>query len=109
MEGDQIDREGWSVYLKYTTSKYDLKFAIENYNQYVSQCKQDRQIKLQEVQIQIAKETLENVQYANWLNEQVLDLSEQANDTLNNINNWQKADIAYRTYERIKENRKKKR
>ena len=91
------------------TSKYDLKFAIENYNQYVSQCKQDRQIKLQEVQIQIAKETLENVQYANWLNEQVLDLSEQANDTLNNINNWQKADIAYRTYERIKENRKKKR
>lgn len=69
------------------TSKYDLKFAIENYNQYVSQCKQDRQIKLQEVQIQIAKETLENVQYANWLNEQVLDLSEQANDTLNNINN----------------------
>ncbi len=91
------------------TSKYDLKFAIENYNQYVSQCKQDRQIKLQEVQIQIAKETLGNVQYANWLNEQVLDLSEQANDTLNNINNWQKADIAYRTYERIKENRKKKR
>ena len=90
------------------TSKYDLKFAIENYNQYVSQCKQDRQIKLQEVQIQIAKETLGNVQYANWLNEQVLDLSEQANDTLNNINNWQKADIAYRTYERIKANRKKK-
>ena len=43
------------------------------------------------------------------MNEQVMDLSEQANDTLNNINNWQKADIAYRTYERIKENRKKKR
>lgn len=90
------------------TSEYDLKFAIENYNQYVSQCKQDMQISLQQIQIRIMRETLANQQYANWLQEQVLDMSEQANDTLKSISNWQKADVAYRTYEQIKANRARK-
>lgn len=90
------------------TSEYDLKFAIENYNQYVSQCKQDTQISLQQIQIRIMRETLSNQQYANWLHEQVLDMSEQANDTLKSISNWQKADVAYRTYEQIKANRARK-
>lgn len=90
------------------TSEYDLKFAIENYNQYVSQCKQDTQISLQQIQIRIMRETLSNQQYANWLHEQVLDMSEQANDTLKSISNWQKADVSYRTYEQIKANRARK-
>lgn len=90
------------------TSEFDLRFAIENYNHYVSQCKQDTQISLQQTQIRIMREIVSNQKYANWLHEQVLNMSEQANDTLKSISNWQKADVAYRTYEQIKINRARK-
>lgn len=90
------------------TSQYDLKFAIENYNQYIIQRKQDRQIDLQEAQLQIARETLSNQQYANWLHEQSIEMSEQGNKTLKSISNWQKADISYRMYEKYKNRKARK-
>lgn len=90
------------------SSQYDLKFAIENFNQYVTQCKQDMQISLQEAQLRIMRETLSQQQYSNWLNEQILYINEQGNSTLNSIHNWQKADITYRTYVSVKNQRTKK-
>ena len=91
------------------TSQYDLKFAIENYNQYVIQRKQDKQITLQQAQLDVAKEIRNNTDYANWLDEQSLEIAENGNDILKSISNWQKADVSYRMYERHKAKKAAKR
>lgn len=91
-----------------STSQYDLRFAIENYNSYVAQRKQDQQISLQVAQLQIMKETLKNQQYSNWLLEQILDISEKSNNTLKSISNWQKADVSYRVYKEHKREKARK-
>lgn len=87
------------------TSNYDMKFAIERYDMYITQYQQREQINLQNAQLKLMNETLENQQYANWLSEQRLELAEQGNDTLRSISNWQKADIATREFRRIQARR----
>lgn len=84
------------------TSQYDLQSAIANYDSYVMRCNQSKQIELAEIQVQIMRETLENQQYANYLQEQMLDIAENSNDVLRSISRWQKADIAIRELRRIK-------
>lgn len=92
-----------------STSQFDLGYAIERYNDK----KRDTLLKenndLQRAQILIMTEIRQNQEYANYLNEQYLYLTEASNETLRSISNWQKADIAMRTYERIKERRNAKR
>lgn len=83
-----------------STSNYDLKEAISRYDAHVADIKRDRQISLAAAQVQIGREALSNQQYANWLNEQMAEMSEQGNATLRSISNWQKADIAIREYRR---------
>ena len=87
------------------TSRYDLKEALTRYDNFVTQLNQQKQISLAEAQLEIMQETLQNQQYANWLNEQTLNMAEQGNDILNSIGKWQKADIAYRTYTSVKDKR----
>lgn len=84
------------------TSQYDLKYAIERYDNHVMQCKQSQQIDLARAQLQVMHETLENQQYANYLHEQMIDMEENNNRVLRSISNWQKADIALREVRRVK-------
>ena len=81
-----------------STSKFDLKTAIERYDSYVAQTMQKRQIEIAEAQLVIGRETLRNQQYSTWLSEQIAEMTEQGNNTLKSISNWQKADIALREY-----------
>lgn len=90
------------------TSNYDLKFAIERYDTFVMQKAQTEQINIAKAQVALANEAIQNQEYANWLNEQALDMAEQGNDTLKSIDNWQKADIAVREYRRLKARKKAK-
>lgn len=82
------------------TSEYDLKTAIERYDTYVMQLQQREQIDVAKAQAQLAAEQLQNQQYANWLNEQLVDLNEKGNNTLKSISNWQKADVSVRMWDR---------
>ena len=82
------------------TSDYDLKFAIERYDQDVSHRYQQQQVDIanqklnaMRTQTQILNDVLQNQHYATYLNEQVLDIQEHGNKLLRSINNWQKADI----------------
>ena len=84
------------------TSNFDLKYAIERYDAEVAKIMQREQIDIAKAQLQIGAETLKSQQYANWLNEQIVELSEDGNKTLNSIDNWQNADIAVREYRRYK-------
>ena len=83
-------------------SAYDLKYAIERYDTYVMQVAQREQINISKAQLEVSEEVLQNQQYANYLNEQLCELTEQGNQTLKSISNWQKADIAIREYRRHK-------
>ena len=87
------------------TSQYDLQEAISRFDADVMQLMNMRQIKLAEAQLRVAQESLQNQQYANWLNEQLVELNEQGNKTLKSIDNWQKGDICLREYRRIKARR----
>ena len=84
------------------TSQYDLRYAIERYDSYVMQCAQREQINLAKAQLAVMHETLANQQYANYLHEQMVDLTENSNKVLNSIRSWQRADFALREYRRIK-------
>ena len=82
------------------TSDYDLKFAIERYDQVVSHRYQQQQVDIANQQLnamrtqtQILNDVLQNQHYATYLNEQVLDIQEHGNKLLRSISNWQKADI----------------
>lgn len=90
------------------TSQYDLKYAIERYDNYVLQCAQREQINIANAQLAVMREVRENQQYSIWLNEQMIELSEQGNNILKSIDRWQKADIATREYRRIKARREAK-
>lgn len=85
-----------------------MKFAIERYDTFVMQKAQTEQINIAKAQVALANEAIQNQEYANWLNEQALDMAEQGNDTLKSIDNWQKADIAVREYRRLKARKKAK-
>lgn len=90
------------------TSNYDLKFAIERWDTYVMQRAQKEQNSALEAQLQIMGEILQNQQYTNWLNEQMLEMTENGNETLKSISNWQKADFGLREYRRFKAKRNAK-
>lgn len=82
------------------TSDYDLKFAIERYDQDVSHRYQQQQVDIANQQLnamrtqtQILNDVLQNQHYATYLNEQVLDIQEHGNKLLRSISNWQKVDI----------------
>ena len=92
-----------------STSQFDLGYAIERYNDKKRDALLKENNDLQRAQILIMTEIRQNQEYANYLNEQYLYLTEASNETLRSISNWQKADIAMRTYERIKERRNAKR
>lgn len=84
------------------TSEYDLKFAIERYDNSVNQRIQLEHLSVAKAQYVVAQEALANQQYSNWLNEQLVELNESGNDTLRSIDKWQKADIALREYRKLK-------
>lgn len=92
-----------------STSNYDLKYAIERYDTNVHQRTLEKQGDRLAAIEEIEREIQGNLQYANWLNEQMIEITSQGNETLKSISNWQKADIAMRTYERIKERKNAKR
>ena len=85
-----------------STSEFDLKFAIERYDMLIAQTQQREQINLARAQLQLGREALENQQYANWLNEQLAEISKQGNKTLKSISNWQKADMLLDEYRHYK-------
>lgn len=87
------------------TSDFDLKYAIERYDTSVMLTAQREQIDLARAQVALANEAIQNQEYANWLNEQTLNMAEQGNEILKSIYNWQKADIAIREYRRFKARR----
>lgn len=87
------------------TSDFDLKYAIERYDTSVMLLAQREQIDLAKAQVVLANEAVQNQEYANWLNEQTLDMAERGNEILKSIDNWQKADIAVREYRRFKAKR----
>ena len=87
------------------TSDFDLKYAIERYDTSVMLTAQREQIALARAQVALANEAIQNQEYANWLNEQTLNMAEQGNEILKSIDNWQKADIAIREYRRFKARR----
>lgn len=87
------------------TSDFDLKYAIERYDTSVMLTAQREQIDLARAQVALANEAIQNQEYANWLNEQTLNMAEQGNEILKSIDNWQKADIAIREYRRFKARR----
>ena len=89
------------------TSNYDLKYAIERFDDYVSRMQQREQINIAMAQLRVANEALQNQQYANWLSEQTLAIAERSNDTLKSISRWQKADLATREYRRFQARRKR--
>lgn len=85
-----------------STSQFDLGYVIERYNENI-------QIKLAQAGNERLKamdlllfDIKQNQVYNNFLNEQLVNLSEQNNETLDSIDNWQKANIALREYRRIK-------
>ena len=90
------------------TSDFDLKYAIERYDTSVMLTAQREQIDLARAQVALANEAIQNQEYANWLNEQTLNMAEQGNEILKSIDNWQKADIAIREYRRFKARRAEK-
>lgn len=85
-----------------STSEFDLKYAIERYDMLVTQMQQREQIDIAKAQLQVGREVLDNQQYANWLTEQIAEMSERGNQTLESISSWQKADFALREYRRHK-------
>lgn len=103
------------------TSNYDLKFAIERYDQDISHRYQQEQIGVAKQQLNVAKqqldvarqqlnmmrtqalildEVLQNQYYANFLEEQTQDIQLHGNKLLRSIDNWQKADILLDEYRR---------
>lgn len=96
------------IALYMNTSSFDLKNAIERWDTYVMQCQQREHIELAEAQVNVLREQLTNQSYSNWLQEQLIDLTENGNKTLKSISNWQKSDIAVREYRRIKARRNKR-
>lgn len=103
------------------TSDYDLKFAIERYDQDISHRNQKEQIgvakqqlsvekqqldvarqqlSMMRIQTQILDEVLQNQYYANFLEEQTQDIQLHGNRLLRSIDNWQKADILLDEYRR---------
>lgn len=84
------------------TSQYDLKYAIERYDSHFTHCKLTEQTVLARAQLQVMHETLKNQQYANYLQEQMIDITENSNKVLRSISTWQKADIALREVRRVK-------
>ncbi len=81
---------------------------IERYDTYVLQYQQREQISLAQAQLMVMREVSKNQQYSVWLNEQMVELTEQGNKTLRSISTWQKADMALRAYWRIKDRRESK-
>jgi hypothetical protein len=73
------------------TSQYDLQEAINRYDTFVMTLQQREQIDVAKAQLMLAKEQMESQQYANWIQEQQLELAQQGNEILNNIDSWQKA------------------
>lgn len=96
------------IALYMNTSSFDLKNAIERWDTYVMQCQQREHIELAEAQVNVLREQLTNQSYSNWLQEQLIDLTENGNKTLKSISNWQKTDLAVREYRRIKARRNKR-
>jgi len=81
------------------TSEFDLKTAIERYDTYIMQVQQRLQIDIAKAQLQLAQEQLSNQQYNNWLQEQLVELSEQGNSTLQSISNYTKVNTALNAYQ----------
>lgn len=87
------------------TSKFDLKTAIERYDSYVSQNIGKEQLEVTKMQTAILSDINRQQDYANYLQEQMLDITQQGNKTLKSISNWQKVDILldeYRLHKRKK-------
>lgn len=69
------------------TSDFDLKYAIERYDTSVMLTAQREQIDLARAQVALANEAIQNQEYANWLNEQTLNMAEQGNEILKSMEN----------------------
>lgn len=90
------------------TSNYDLKFAIQRYDEYVGQCQRRLNNDLAAAQLVVMREVSQNQQYNAWLTGQTNEILERGNATLHSINSWQKADLAIRTYWRFKDRREQR-
>jgi len=87
------------------TSQYNLQEAISRFDHDVSQNEQRTGNNIARAQLMVAQESLRHHQYANWLHEQQIELTEQGNATLRSISNWQRADIGIRELRRIQAKR----
>lgn len=91
------------------TSQYDLKFAIERYDKDIDQIIARAQLDVATAQLELTREILSEVQYANYLNELLLDEAQQSNKTLKSIKNWTIANTAMHAYDILhRRNREKK-
>lgn len=90
------------------TSQYTLKDAIERWDEHVARCQRNRLIELSEAQLYVLEEQLRYQENTNWLNAQLVELSEKSNDILSSIGIWQKACMLvneYRYQKQKKQNR----
>jgi hypothetical protein len=87
------------------TSQFNLKDAVVQYELNITRLTTQEHLEVAKAHLHLSNQILQNQQYANWLHEQQIELTEQGNATLRSISNWQKADIGLREYRRFKANR----
>lgn len=91
------------------TSKFDLKTAIERYDSYVANMINKEQLDVAKMQTSLLNDIRSNTNYSTYLQEQMIDITEHGNKTLQSISNWQKTDFLldeYRLHKRRKARRK---
>lgn len=91
------------------TSQSDLEEAIRRFDTDVMIMLQGESIELARAQLMVAQQSLQNQQYANWLNEQMVELTQEGNEILKGLHNWQILDTSVRLYDRAQKKRAVKR
>jgi len=90
------------------TSQFTLKDAIERWDEHVARCQRNRLIELSEAQLYVLEEQLKYQENTNWLNAQLVELSEKSNDILSSIGIWQKAYMLVNEYRYQKQKKQNK-
>lgn len=90
------------------TSQYDLKFAIERYDKEIDQILANAMIERMDASLMLQQQTLSEIQYSNYLNEQSIEIAQRGNELLTSIRNWQAADTALHAYDIYSRKKKEK-
>lgn len=87
------------------TSQYDLKFAIEQYNDELHARNEQTGLDYAKAQKDILQHTLEVAEYKEYLAEQTSEMIQNGNKTLRSLRRWTIASTALQGYANFKQNR----